>query len=89
MYELFALACAANPAKPALVTPRRTFSYAELGRLVDGCAQQLARRVTGALVAFELERGEAVVLMLACLKIGKTFMPVDAGTAPTLRASIT
>lgn len=84
MFDLFAQACAAHPAHPALVSGTLRLSYAELGQRVLHCAAQLDQ-APGALVAFQLARAEAVVLMLACLKAGKTFLPIDAGTAPAVR----
>ncbi|AXA92284.1 non-ribosomal peptide synthetase [Massilia sp. YMA4] len=85
MFDLFAQACAASPARAALVTATLRLSYAELAQRVLRCAGELERQACGPLVAFELARPQAVVLMLACLKAGKTFLPIDAGTAPAVR----
>jgi amino acid adenylation domain-containing protein len=82
MYELFAQACRTHPSRPALVSATVRLDYAELERLVGHCARQLECQVPAQAVGFELGRVEAVVLILACLKAGNTFVPIDAGTAP-------
>ncbi|MEU9456740.1 amino acid adenylation domain-containing protein [Streptomyces sp. NPDC048277] len=80
IHELFAEQAARTPDAPALTDPAHTLTYAEL----DGRANRLAHHLTGlglglgAVVGVLLERGaEAVVVMLAVLKAGGAFVPLD------------
>jgi amino acid adenylation domain-containing protein len=72
---------AADPARPAVISPHRTLTYGELDRLSDRVASWL--REAGArrdrLVAITMEKGwEQVVAAIAVLKAGAAYVPVDA-----------
>jgi non-ribosomal peptide synthetase component F len=80
VHDLFAAQVARTPDAVALVTADRRFSYQEL----DRCANQLAHHLQGmgvgpgALVGICLERSlEMVVAILATLKAGGAFVPMD------------
>ena len=66
----------ADPARPAVVEPGRTTTYAELGARSEALARRLAGR--SGPVAVALPRGaEALTAMLACVRAGRPFFPVD------------
>ncbi|MFF0221630.1 amino acid adenylation domain-containing protein [Streptomyces sp. NPDC004629] len=80
IHELFAEQAARTPDALALTDPTHSLTYAEL----DGRANRLAHHLTGlgvrpgAVVGVLTERGtEAVVAMLAVLKAGGAFLPLD------------
>ncbi|MFI9626620.1 amino acid adenylation domain-containing protein [Streptomyces sp. NPDC052042] len=80
IHELFAEQAARTPDAPALADRTTTLTYAELDRHANRLAQHLVGlgagpgRVVGMLV----ERGtEATVVMLAVLKAGGAFVPLD------------
>ncbi|MER6844293.1 amino acid adenylation domain-containing protein [Streptomyces platensis] len=78
--ELFAEQVAARPTAPALISDQETLSYAELDLRADRLARLLARRGAGPeeLVAVGLPRSvEAVVTVLAVLKCGAAYLPLD------------
>ncbi len=64
----------ATPEAPALVTPSETWTWADLDARVDGCAA----RLEGERVAVRAETSPAlVVLVLACLRSGRTVVPLS------------
>ncbi|MFD6939100.1 amino acid adenylation domain-containing protein [Streptomyces goshikiensis] len=78
--ELFARAAAATPDAPALIAGDREISYAEL----DGRANELATRLIGLGVVAEspvavlMDRSvELVIALLAVLKAGGCYVPLD------------
>ncbi|GGQ17981.1 hypothetical protein GCM10010249_40670 [Streptomyces roseolilacinus] len=78
--ELFARRAAAEPARVALVDGARTMTYGELDAASGRLARRLAERGTGPedLVALALPRSpELVVAMLAVLRTGAAYVPVD------------
>ncbi|UHA72100.1 non-ribosomal peptide synthetase [Paenibacillus sp. 481] len=78
--ELFEQQVAARPERTALVYEQETLSYRELDRRVSRLARVLARRgvESGALVGLMAERSvEIVVSMLAILKLGAAYVPID------------
>ncbi|WJY37091.1 amino acid adenylation domain-containing protein [Streptomyces sp. P9-2B-2] len=73
---------AATPDAIALVADERTLTFRELNRLADTFAGNLVRRGVGpeSLVAVALKRSpDLVVSMLAVLKAGGAYLPVDPG----------
>lgn len=64
----------AQPEAPALVTPSATWTWGDLDARVDGCASRLdAKRVV-----VRAETSPAlVVLVLACLRSGRTLVPLS------------
>ena len=77
MFEEFV---AENPEKLALVSCRGTLSYASLNERANQLARHLRSLGIGldCVVAVALERGiEYVVVMLACWKLGATYLPLD------------
>ncbi|UUU22866.1 non-ribosomal peptide synthetase [Streptomyces sp. DSM 40750] len=85
--ELFGKRAAAAPSRIALVHGSGTVTYGELDARSDLLAGELAERGIGAghLVALALPRSpELVVAMLAVLKAGAAFVPVDV-SYPTER----
>ncbi|UHA72101.1 amino acid adenylation domain-containing protein [Paenibacillus sp. 481] len=78
--ELFEQQVAARPERTALVYEQETLSYGELDKRVSQLARVLARRgvESGALVGLMAERSvEIVVSMLAILKLGAAYVPID------------
>ncbi|MEW5925949.1 MAG: amino acid adenylation domain-containing protein, partial [Gemmatimonadota bacterium] len=85
VHELFAAQAARTPDAPALVFEDRTLTYGEL----DRAAGRLAGRLPGlgvgpeARVAVLLEPSAAfVVALLAVLKAGAAYLPLDPATPP-------
>ncbi len=79
-----------DPGAPAVACGERRWSRGELGR----CAEALAARLRGAgagpgaLVAVSLDRSpEMVAALLAVLKVGAAFLPLDAALPRTRLAS--
>jgi amino acid adenylation domain-containing protein len=71
---------AATPARTALVAGDRTLTYAELNAFANRLARTLVERGAGpeSLVALALPRGaDPVVAILAVLKSGAGYLPVD------------
>ena len=65
-----------DPGLPAMEAEDGSFTYGELDRLVEGTAVHLARE--GSRVAFQLANSwRAVVLILACIRAGKTACPIN------------
>lgn len=78
--ELMERQAAATPAHPALVAGGTTLSYAELNSAANRLARTLVERGAGpeSLVALALPRGtDLVVAILAVLKSGAGYLPVD------------
>lgn len=87
--ELFQKRALTDPLRVALVHDGRTMSYGELETLSDRLARKLAGQHIGAedFVALALPRSpELVVAMLAVLKAGAAYLPVDV-THPADRIS--
>src|SRR5690606_35169096 len=81
VHELYAARAAAQPAHPALEFGTQVLSYAELDARANRLAHELAARGTGPgdLVALLLPRSpEMVVALLAVLKAGAAYLPIDA-----------
>ncbi|WP_433342166.1 amino acid adenylation domain-containing protein [Streptomyces sp. CA-253872] len=81
VHELFAAKAAAQPGHPALVSGTQEVTYAELDARANRLARELAARGTGPgdLVALLLPRSpEMVVALLAVLKAGAAYLPIDA-----------
>ncbi len=79
---LFALQVQRTPDAVALVDGERTLSFSQLNAAAEALARRLLSRGVGLedRVALLLERSEAfVVSMLATLKVGAAFVPVDPG----------
>jgi amino acid adenylation domain-containing protein/non-ribosomal peptide synthase protein (TIGR01720 family) len=83
--ELFEAQAARTPARPALVCGEAVITYAELDARADRLARQLATLGAGPerAVAVVLPRcAELVVSLLAVLKAGAVYLPVDPGQPP-------
>ncbi|MBC9710976.1 amino acid adenylation domain-containing protein [Streptomyces sp. TRM66268-LWL] len=81
VHELYAARAAAQPEHPALQFGEQVLSYAELDARANRLAHELAARGTGPgdLVALLLPRSpEMVVALLAVLKAGAAYLPIDA-----------
>lgn len=82
----FALARDARPDATAVIdVDHSTLSYGELDRRADALAARLleAGAVPGCLVAVAMERGaDAVVALLAILKAGAAYLPLDLDFPP-------
>jgi amino acid adenylation domain-containing protein len=89
---LFAAQVAGNPDATALVVGARSMTYAELDRRSNALAWLLRRRgvAVDAPVAVTIERGtDLVVALLAVLKAGGAYLPIDIGSpAPRVAAMI-
>ncbi len=89
---LFAAEVARNPDATALVCGTRSMTYAELDRRSNALAWLLRRRGVGTdvPVAVALERSaELVVALLAVLKAGGAYLPIDVGSpAPRIAAMV-
>ncbi|GLZ29127.1 hypothetical protein Lesp02_13170 [Lentzea sp. NBRC 105346] len=70
-----------TPDAVALVTSRERFTFAELNRRADALAGDLARRGVGPedIVALAVPREDFVVALLAVLKTGAAYLPIDPG----------
>ncbi|MYV62233.1 amino acid adenylation domain-containing protein [Streptomyces sp. SID4931] len=80
--ELFEAQAARTPRAPAVVGSGRVLTYAELDEASNRLARLLAARGvgSGALVAVALPRTpQLVVALLAVLKTGAAYLPVDPG----------
>jgi amino acid adenylation domain-containing protein len=68
------------PGKIALIVGEQAWSYAELDRLSDAAATQLVTHgvARGHCVGIHMDRSaEAIIAMLAILKLGATYVPFD------------
>ncbi|WP_433528590.1 non-ribosomal peptide synthetase [Micromonospora sp. CA-263727] len=88
---LFAARVAADPDAPALVDGDRTLSYAQLDAAATRLAGLLRQRDVGpgALVAITLDRSwQAVVTMLAVLRCGAAYLPIDPNHPPARQEAV-
>jgi amino acid adenylation domain-containing protein len=91
LHEIIAETARRNPAAVAVTYEDRDMTYAELDRRADALAHRLQRMGVGTdtIVPVVLDRSEdLVVAMLAALKAGGAFMPIDP-TQPTNRIATT
>jgi amino acid adenylation domain-containing protein len=82
LHGLFEQQAAQHPQRTALVFDGQSLSYADLNARADQLAAQLQAQglQANALVALALERGVAmVVALLATLKCGAAYVPLDLG----------
>ena len=88
--DLFAEQAAATPEAVALSQGGATLTYGELDRQANQLARYIAGRVpcgAGRLVAVELERSiDMIVSLLAILKTGSGYLPLDPSYPPARRA---
>ncbi len=85
--ELFVDQVRLRPNQPAVKTPRRTLSYAELYRLSNRLGRRLSERQANrdSPIAIVMEKGwEQVVAVLGTLMAGAPYLPIDP-TAPLSR----
>jgi amino acid adenylation domain-containing protein/non-ribosomal peptide synthase protein (TIGR01720 family) len=84
--ELFAAQVAAEPDRPAVITPNGTLSYRQLDRLADRVAELLTgpgRLRPGEPVLVMLDRTDAwLAALLGVLKAGGVYMPADRQHPP-------
>jgi amino acid adenylation domain-containing protein len=88
---LFAAQVARDPDATALVCGTASVTYAELDRRSNALAWLLRRRGVGpdAPVGVAMERGtELIVALLAVLKAGGAYLPVEAGSPPSRVAAM-
>ncbi|MFE3515085.1 amino acid adenylation domain-containing protein [Streptomyces sp. NPDC059166] len=81
VHELYAARASAQPGHPALIFGEQSLSYAELEERANQLAHELVTLGTGPgdLVALLLPRSaEMVVALLAVLKAGAAYLPIDA-----------
>ena len=91
VHRLFAGIAAASPDAVAVICEQDYLTYAALDREANRLAFLLHRLGVGrtGVVAFLLPRSvEAIVAMLAVLKVGGTFVPLDPGYPPAQLADI-
>jgi amino acid adenylation domain-containing protein len=85
VHKVFERQAAATPDAIALAYGDRTLTYAELDRLADNFARQLVRRGVGpeSIVAVAVKRSpELVITLVAVLKAGGAYLPVDLRYPP-------
>jgi len=85
VHELVAEAAVRDPGRPAIVSETETISYGELARRSDGLASRLveAGAGRGSIVAVLSRRSPAAVAgMLAALKAGAAYLPIDPAYPP-------
>ena len=78
------------PDKTAIVTPDGPVSYADLMARVQGAAHLIASSCTSEAARVAVlsgDRFDCIVALLACLKIGASFCPLDAGQSDALLAA--
>ncbi|GGK90975.1 non-ribosomal peptide synthetase [Mangrovihabitans endophyticus] len=83
--EMFAAQAARTPDEVAVTDAAGAMSYGELERRANGLARRLARHGVGpeSLVAVMMDRGApAIVAMLAVLKAGGAYAPIDPAYPP-------
>jgi len=88
MYELISDVCAVHAHKEAIVSGAVRLRFGALLDRARRIAATLRMRAPGPVVGFCLPHPEAIVFMLACLDAGKVFVPIDAGTAATVRSGM-
>ncbi len=82
LHEPFMARAAAQPDHPAVISALRTLSYGEVDRLSNRLGRRLRELGArpGRLVAVVMEKGwEQVVAVLAVLKAGAAYLPLDPG----------
>ncbi|CAH0301736.1 non-ribosomal peptide synthetase [Roseomonas sp. CECT 9278] len=87
----FAAMAARDPDAPALVGDGFAISYGELDRRSAALAEAIARAGIGAedVVALDLDRGaEAVIAMLATLRAGGAYLPIDPAMPAARREGV-
>jgi len=78
LHSGFSRQVALRPNEPAVISGRRTLSYAELDRHAGYVADQLAGVRRGSLVAVCMEKGwEQVAAVLGVLRAGAGYLPLD------------
>ncbi|TSC25948.1 non-ribosomal peptide synthetase/type I polyketide synthase [Corallococcus sp. Z5C101001] len=85
IHEPFVKAAALGPDRPAVITARRTLTYAELDAASNRVARWLREQGArpNALVAVVMEKGwEQVVAAMGVLKSGAAYVPIDAHLPP-------
>ena len=88
---LFAAQVASNPDATALIFGARSLTYGELDRRSNALAWMLRRRgvKTDVPVAVAIERSvDLVTALLAVLKAGGAYLPIETGSPPTRVATI-
>jgi amino acid adenylation domain-containing protein len=88
---VFAAQAARNPDATALVTGTRSMTYAELDRRSNALACLLRRRGVGTdtPVGVAMGRGtDRIIALLAVLKAGGAYLPVDIGSPPPRLAAM-
>lgn len=91
LHQLFERHADAAPEQTAIVSPTRSISYGELERLANGVANHMLERGlnAGDIVAIALDRSpEFVIAMLATLKAGACYLPLDLKQPPARIASL-
>ncbi|WP_394847043.1 amino acid adenylation domain-containing protein [Pendulispora brunnea] len=81
LHDAFCRRAAEDPARIAIATATRTLSYGDVDRLSNRLAHWLRRNGArpNQLVAVRMEKGwEQVVAVLAVLKAGAAYVPIDA-----------
>ncbi len=85
VHKVFEQQAAASPDAVALVSSDRTLTYRQLDQLAENFARHLVRRGVGAesIVAVAIKRSpELVITLLAVLKAGGAYLPVDLRYPP-------
>lgn len=80
-----------HPEAPALISPERSLSYAELAAQADGLAQELLERglVPGEPVAILMPKGwQQAVAVLGILLAGGAYLPVEAELPPARQQAL-
>ena len=88
--EIFARMVAARPDAPALVSPERTLTYAEVDRRAEAMARGLVRQGLGprTVAGLWMQRGlDLLVAQIAIAKTGAAWLPFDAD-APADRVAV-
>ncbi|GAB1340732.1 hypothetical protein ACE1SV_73220 [Streptomyces sp. E-15] len=85
LHDAFTRCAAAQPEQLAVVAPDRSLTYGELDRRTDALAAELAARGAGPgrLVGICVGKGwEQIVAVLAVLKSGAAYVPLDPAAPP-------
>lgn len=88
LHEAFLKQAALNPERTAIVTPALTMSYGELNARSDALAQRLMdlHVKPNTLIGVVMTKGwEQVVAVLAILKAGAAYLPIDLSLVPPAR----
>jgi acyl-coenzyme A synthetase/AMP-(fatty) acid ligase/aryl carrier-like protein len=81
MFEIVQQVCERNTDKLAVVSEQELLSFTQLLAAVELCAQTLQRKNCPLVVIHTASRVQAIVLMLAAIKLGKPFVPIDSDKA--------